>query len=270
MIHGLGASHLNWDRLAPRLVDLYDPYAIDLRGFGLTPPGAGGAYIGEQVATVARFIEEVCDGSAIVFGNSFGGTVGLLLAARHPHLVQRLVLFGAGLPPRSRRSVTRENVRYLGVPLIPALGEAALRRYNDTTSAEERIDFAMGAMTAHRDRIDEFTRQGLIEMRKLRDEMEWDEASYCQAARSILHMMTGGRNRFRDLIHRVVAPALIIHGMLDDTVRYESAEWLAAERPDWKLAPLLDCGHVPHMELPERSALLITDWLATTVDVATS
>ncbi len=48
--------------------------------------------------------------------------------------------------------------------------------------------------------------------------------------------------------------------MLDDTVPFDAAEWLAAERPDWTFSPIADCGHVPHIELPERSRDAFTRW----------
>ena len=261
MIHGLGGSHLNWERIAPAMTDDHHPYALDMRGFGLTPLDGNDASLGSQVELAARFIREVAGGSAIVFGNSMGGTIALLLADRHPDLVAGLVLFAPGLPPRSPKAVNRGTVRFLGVPLLPGVGERAMRRFAESGSAEERITFHMESMTAHPARIDAATKAALVEMRRLRDDMEWAPRAYCQALRSTTALM-GRRRRFRDMIHRIGAPTLIIHGMLDDTVQYEAAEWLAKERPDWRFAPLADCGHIPQLELPKRSLRIFDDWRA--------
>jgi pimeloyl-ACP methyl ester carboxylesterase len=259
MIHGLGGSHLNWERIAPGVSADHHPYAIDMRGFGLTPLEGADASIDSQIELVARFIEEVAGGPAIVFGNSFGGTIALVLADRRPDLVAGLALFAPGLPPQSAKAVNRGTVRFLALPLLPGVGEKAMQRFAASGSPEERITFHMESMTAHPARIDPATKAALVEMRRLRDDMEWAPRAYCQALRSAA-ALTGRRRRFREMIHRIGAPTLILHGMLDDTVPFESAEWLARERPDWRFAPLADCGHVPQLELPKRSLRIFNDW----------
>jgi len=259
MLHGLGGSHLNWERIAPDLAADHRAYALDMRGFGLTPLDGHTASIDEQVGLVARFINDVAGAPAIVFGNSMGGTIAMLVAEQHPELVAGLVLFAPGLPPRSTKGVNRNNLRFLGVPLVPAIGERLLRRMAASTPPEERVAFMMEAMTARPARVDEVTVASLVEMRRLRDTMEWGPRAYCQALRSITGLM-GRPRRFRALVHRIRAPTLVIHGMLDGTVPFDSAEWLAAERPDWRLASLVDCGHVPQIELPQRSLRLFRDW----------
>ncbi len=259
MLHGLGGSHLNWDRIGGHLARDHRAFALDLRGFGLTPLEGHTASMEDQVELVATFIREEAGGTAIVFGNSMGGTIAMLLAAEHPDLVESLVLFGPGLPPQSQKAFTKQNLMFLGLPLLPAIGEAAMQRYFDSTPPEERIEFMMSKMTADPFRIDDYTRESLIEMLRLRDDMEWSARAYCQALRSITSVLLR-RAAFRKTIHKISAPTLIIHGMLDDTVPIESGEWLSRERPDWKFAPLMDCGHVPQLELPKRSIKIFRAW----------
>lgn len=259
MLHGLGGSHLNWDRIGPGLADDHRPFALDLRGFGLTPLDGNTAAMENQVELAAEFIREVAGGSATVFGNSMGGTIAMLLAAEHPDLVEALVLFGPGLPPQSHRAFSRQNILFLGLPLLPVVGEAAINRYMDAVSPQERIEYLMRKMTADPYRVDDYTRESLTEMLRLRDDMEWAAAAYCQALRSISAVLTK-RGSFRRTVHKIAAPTLVIHGVLDDTVPIESGEWLAKERPDWTFAPLLDCGHVPQIELPRRSLKVFRKW----------
>lgn len=259
MLHGLGASHINWDRMGPLLAPSYRPLAVDLRGFGLTPLNGNSASLPSQVELVAEFIRRQAGGRATLFGNSMGGTLAMLVAAEHPELVNGLVLFGPGLPPQSHRAFSRHNMLFLGLPLLPGVGEAALKRYTDSVSPAERTQFLMDKMTADPHRIDDFTREALTEMLRLRDDMEWAPAAYCQALRSITAVLTK-RGSFRRTLHKISAPTLIVHGMLDETVPFESGEWLAQERPDWKFVPLADCGHVPHIELPRRSTEVFRDW----------
>lgn len=259
MLHGLGGSHLNWDRIGSGLADRDRPVAIDLRGFGLTPLNGHNGTMNHQVELVAEFVRQETGGTATLFGNSMGGTIAMLLAAKHPDLVDALVLFGPGLPPQSHRAFSRQNMMFLGFPLLPGVGEAAIKRYTESVGPQERIEFLMTKMMADPYRLDDYTRESLTEMVRLRDDMEWAPAAYCQSLRSITSVLTR-RRAFRRTLHKIAAPTLIIHGMLDETVPFESGEWLARERPDWTFAPLADCGHVPQLELPRRTLSLYRDW----------
>ena len=93
LVHGLGGSAANWiDVIAP--LAAHGPVvALDLPGFGhtrlvdsdrLTVPG--------HVSFVRRVLDALGWESATVHGNSMGGLVATHLAARHPDLVERLVL----------------------------------------------------------------------------------------------------------------------------------------------------------------------------------
>jgi pimeloyl-ACP methyl ester carboxylesterase len=259
MVHGLGGSHLNWELLGPDLATDYHPYAVDLRGFGLTPLDGHIAALRSQVALLLRFVNEVAGGSAVVFGTSMGGLISMMLAANHPAAVDGLVLLDPALPMRSTRNVTRATITRLGVPVLPWIGEEAVRRLATSGTPEERIDATWAIVTARPNRIDAATRANAVEMTRLRDGMEWAPKAYCEAIRSTTATL-GRRRRFRDMIHRIAAPTLLVHGMLDDIVHFEGAEWLAGERPDWRFAPIPDAGHVPQLELPQRTLNIFRDW----------
>lgn len=264
MVHGLGGSHLNWELVGPDLATDYHSYAVDLRGFGLTPLDGHSASMKSQVGLLARFIKEVAGGRALLFGNSMGGLISMLLASRHPDLVDGLVLLDPALPMRSARNVNRATLTRLGLPVLPWIGEEAVRRFAATGTPEERADLTWRIVTARPNRIDEVTRANAVEMIRLRDTMEWAPEAYCEAIRSITAAL-GRRRRFRDMIHRIAAPTLLVHGMLDEIVHFEGAEWLAGERPDWKFAPIPDAGHVPQLELPVRTLNIFRDWVGRSV-----
>lgn len=105
--HGWGHSGA---ALAP-LAEVLKPFAssslIDFPGFGKSarPPETWGT------AEYAELVAEWLAGERVVWvGHSFGGRVGIQLAARHPELVSGMVLIAAaGLP---RRRSFREKVRF--------------------------------------------------------------------------------------------------------------------------------------------------------------
>jgi pimeloyl-ACP methyl ester carboxylesterase len=89
-IHGLGGSSLNWTDLMAALQPDVDGYAIDLGGFGQSPPPRDGDMTpAGHAAGVVEFIVEELGGEPVhVFGNSLGGAVALQLAARRPDLAR--------------------------------------------------------------------------------------------------------------------------------------------------------------------------------------
>ena len=191
----------------------------------------------------------------------------MMLAVGHPDLVDRLILLDPALPMRSARNVSRATITRLGLPVLPWIGEEAVRRFAATGTPKERTDATWGIVTARPNRIDQATRAKAVEMTRLRDTMEWAPEAYCEAIRSITATL-GRRRRFRDMIHRIAAPTLLVHGMLDEIVHFEGAEWLADQRPDWKFSPIPDGGHVPQLELPERTLTIFRDWIDRSVSAA--
>lgn len=90
-LHGWGRSGTDF----AAIVDGLDALAIHLPGFGISPEPAS-AWGSEQYADDLALALEG-QPPAIFVGHSFGGRVAVRLAAKHPHLVQGLVLTGVPL-----------------------------------------------------------------------------------------------------------------------------------------------------------------------------
>lgn len=83
----------------PDLVEGRQIIAVDLQGHGRTAD-IDRPFSFEQMADdTAALIEQLEIGQTDVFGYSMGGTIGLALAIRHPHLVGRLAVFGSVYKP---------------------------------------------------------------------------------------------------------------------------------------------------------------------------
>src|SRR3712207_1763337 len=103
LVHGLGGSHLNWDLLAPLLTPHARVHALDLPGFGLSEPGRRVATVRNNVAVLDRFLREVTGAPVVLVGNSMGGMIAILEAARAPARVSGLVLVDPAVPGPRRR-----------------------------------------------------------------------------------------------------------------------------------------------------------------------
>ena len=99
LVHGLGGSFINWMVVAPELAKSGRVLALDLPGFGRSPPEGRSVSIRAQVGAVTKFIQHVvADGPCTLVGNSMGGMISSMLAVERPELVSRVVLVNPALP----------------------------------------------------------------------------------------------------------------------------------------------------------------------------
>ncbi|WP_030019708.1 alpha/beta fold hydrolase [Streptomyces monomycini] len=102
LVHGLGLSGRYFVPLARRLAESGATVVVpDLPGNARSRAAARRAPDVEQLAdALARLHQRLSSGPSLFVANSVGCQVAAALAARHPHLVSRLVLVGPALEPR--------------------------------------------------------------------------------------------------------------------------------------------------------------------------
>lgn len=126
-LHGWRRSHRDFDQvLAPAGGAPLDAVAVDLPGFGATPPPPGPWGSADYADLVAAVLDEMAT-PVVVLGHSFGGRVAVHLAAAEPERVGALVLTGVPLVARADRR--RPSVRYRAIRALNragALSEARL------------------------------------------------------------------------------------------------------------------------------------------------
>lgn len=90
-IHGSAFGHRNFEKMTPLMADHFEVIDFDLPGYGESKglPQSSMEGIGDQVAA---FINAAGLGRVNIHGTSFGAMIAVALAARHPNLVDRLVL----------------------------------------------------------------------------------------------------------------------------------------------------------------------------------
>lgn len=100
-LHGLGSSSREFTYLATapgfehrRLI------LFDIPGFGDSDRPSDWTYAMEaQADLLAALLEQVANGPVALVGHSMGGSIGIALAARHPDLVDRLIVAEPNLDP---------------------------------------------------------------------------------------------------------------------------------------------------------------------------
>ncbi|MGW2087070.1 alpha/beta fold hydrolase [Streptomyces sp. NPDC001880] len=250
-VHGLGGSSQNWSALMPLLQDVVDGDAVDLPGFGDSPPPDDGNYsVTGHARTVIRFLDAEERGPVHLFGNSLGGAVATRVAAVRPDLVRTLTLVSPALPEiRVQRSALPTGL--LAVPGVAGLFARMTRDW----SAEDRTRGAMALCYGDPGRVsDAGFREAVAEMeRRTGLPYFWDAMT--RSARGIVDAYTlGGQHGLWRQAERVLAPTQLVYGGRDRLVSYRMASKASAAFRDSRLLTLPDAGHVAMMEFPEAVA----------------
>ncbi|MEU3651765.1 alpha/beta hydrolase [Streptomyces sp. NPDC032161] len=250
-VHGLGGSSRNWSALMPLLQDVVAGEALDLPGFGDSPPPDDGNYsVTGHARAVIRLLDAMERGPVHLFGNSLGGSVATRVAAVRPDLVRTLTLISPALPEiRVQRTALPTGL--LAVPGIATLFARMTRDW----SAEDRTRGAMALCYGDPARVSEAGfRDAVAEMeRRLGQPYFWD--AMARSARGIVDAYTlGGQHGLWRQAERVLAPTQLVYGGRDQLVSYRMARRASSAFRDARLLTLPDAGHVAMMEYPEAVA----------------
>ncbi|KNC05664.1 alpha/beta hydrolase [Pantoea sp. RIT-PI-b] len=97
LIPGLASSREVWADLASGLRKSHRIHLVELAGFASTPAIANpdGKVIAPAVDAIADYIQSQHIKAPVIIGHSLGGEIAIMLAARHPDLVGRLMIVDA-------------------------------------------------------------------------------------------------------------------------------------------------------------------------------
>ncbi|MBE1498538.1 pimeloyl-ACP methyl ester carboxylesterase [Amycolatopsis lexingtonensis] len=248
-VHGLGGSSTNWTDLAALLAPVACGTAPDLPGFGYSEPEAGFDFtLDEHAEVVARHIESV--GAPVhLFGNSMGGAIALLVAARRPELVKTLTLISPAVPDRRpdprRLSDPRMALAYL--PLVGARVRAQLAALGPRERAAQVIKLCF----ADPSRFPESRLDELTEEHGARAGFDWAAPALARSTFAIFRAWsTLGKASLWSVAPRVTAPTLVVWGREDRVISVKRAVRTARAIPRARLLVLPRTGHVAQMERP--------------------
>ena len=215
-LHGWGRDRRDFRRV---LKDL-DAVAVDLPGFGATPPPDRATGAEGYAGVVAAWIEQLPDPQVLV-GHSFGGRVAVVLAATRPELVAGLVLVGVPLLHRLDRTARRPSIAYRLVHLA--------------------------------------NRAGLISDERLEREKRRRGSDDYRAATGVMRdtLVTVVNESYEDFLLDVVCPVVLVWGAGDSEVPLEVAYRAGALLDYADLEVVEDCGHDVPGEAPDRLRAVI-------------
>ncbi|WP_030413907.1 alpha/beta fold hydrolase [Streptomyces sp. NRRL S-1448] len=257
-VHGLGGSSQNWSGLMPLLADRLDGEALDLPGFGHSPPPGDRNYsVSAQARAVIRYLDAAGRGPVHLIGNSMGGTTATRVAAARPDLVRTLTLISPALP-ELRPQRTAVPTALLAVPGIATLFARLTRDW----TAEDRTRAVLSLCYGDPGRVtpEGFDTAAAEYARRLELPYFWEVME--RSARALVNAYTlGGQHNLWRQAERVLAPTLLVYGGRDRLVSLRMARRAAAAFRGSRLLTLPEAGHVAMMEYPEAVARAVRELL---------
>jgi pimeloyl-ACP methyl ester carboxylesterase len=246
LIHGLVGSSANWRNNIGSLARHASVYAIDLVNMGKSQRVGGlDAGLAATANRVVAVMNALNLAEADIVAHSHGGAVALMLAALHPKLVRRLILF-APANPYSRASdvmvriysTTWGRVLAWMLPYLPA--------------PIQRI--ALGQMYGGADRVVDKCMQEIIE--NLRS------PGTLRHVLCVIRCWCAEMAILKAAISRLKrTPTLLVWGDRDCTVSLSSAFQLKRRLRAAELVVLPGGGHSVFEDTPEESNRIMLDWL---------
>lgn len=260
LVHGLGGSVLNWAATAPRLAETCRVVAIDLVGFGRTQTLGRSPRIGDNLALLARFIDEAIGHPVIVIGNSMGGLLALLLADLRPDLVSGLVLVDPAVPVGPMARPDPLVTLMFGAYAAPAVARVFMSRRRSLVPAEAQAMAVLRLCCVDTRRVPKDVVQQHLLLARERQDLPDVDAELIVAGRSLV-LVLARRRWLYALMGRISAPVLLLHGSRDRLVPIAAARTVARRNPTWRFEVAEDVGHVPQLEVPRWTIDRISEWL---------
>ncbi|MCL2163385.1 MAG: alpha/beta fold hydrolase [Oscillospiraceae bacterium] len=242
MLHGSGpgvSAWANWRTVLPILSMTRRVIAPDMVGFGYTDRPDGIKYnMDVWVRQTVDLFDALKVGQADLVGNSFGGSLALTMAIRHPDRVRKLVLMGS-----------------MGVSFPITYG---LDRVWGYTPSLENMKELLGIFAYDRKIIND-------DLAKLRYEssiqpgfQESFSAMFPEPRQQGVESMACNEIYLRSLRHET----LIVHGREDRVVPIENSFKLAQLIENAQLHIFGKCGHWTQLEKTESFARLVDNFLS--------
>lgn len=237
LLHGFGGNKDNFVRVCRHLVSHYHVIVPDVPGFGESSRPSDSDYTLEwQIENLHQFCSALNLSGIIIGGNSMGGQLAMLYAARWPEAVNRLWLISpAGIWSAPTTPVIEE---------YRETGRTCLIAY---TLADYRRIMAMGMLRPPK--VPGPILNVLAQDRLCNTDIE--EKAFRHIAETSIE----------DSVRGLSKPTLVVFGDKDEIISPETATVIANLLPDVSRATIEQAAHVSMFEKPEASARAFIDFM---------
>jgi pimeloyl-ACP methyl ester carboxylesterase len=251
-LHGLGSNKTSFFETISALTPEHTVHALDLPGFGSSAKPTRAAYDAPYFArSVLAYMDAMAIERAHLVGNSMGGRIAIELALREPQRIASLSLLAPAVAFIRRRRELVPLVKLLRPELaaIPHPMRAARVRgtFWSLFARPERLDPTAADIAA-----DEFCRTYRSSAARV---------AFFAAARNIYLDAPYGKKGFWPRLQELAPRTVFVWGDSDRLVPAGFARHVREALPEVRQEILPECGHVPQVELPERTNALIREMI---------
>ena len=231
MIHGFGADKDNWLRFSRPLTARYHVVALDLPGFGDSSKSEAGYDVGTQVERLNAFAKAIGLHKLHLIGNSMGGHIAALYAARHPEEVLSVALLNnAGVNAPQASELFKRLDRGDANPLL-------VRNADDFSNMLDLL---------------------FVEKPPLPDSLKQYLAERAMASHDFNQKIFNQlRERYIPLeteLAKIQVPTLLLWGDQDQILDVSSIKVMQPLLKQPSVVIMQACGHLPMIERPEETA----------------
>ncbi|BBX66403.1 hypothetical protein MSAS_55770 [Mycobacterium saskatchewanense] len=255
LIHGIGDNSTTWNAVQAKLAQRFTVIAPDLLGHGRSDKPRADYSIAAYANGMRDLLSVLDIERATIIGHSLGGGVAMQFAYQFPHLVERLILVGAG-------GVTKDVNFVLRCASLPMGSEAlALLRLPLVLPAVQVFGRVLGTMLGSSG-----LGRDLPNMLRILDDLPEPTAS--AAFSRTLRAVVDWRGQIVTMLDRCylteAIPVQIVWGAKDSVVPVRHA-WMAhAAMPGSRLEIFEDSGHFPFHDDPARFIDVVQRFIDTT------
>lgn len=238
MIHGFGANRDNWLRFARPFTSRYHVIALDLPGFGESSKPDARYDVATQTERLHAFIKALQLKKPHLIGNSMGGHIAALYAARYPDQVASIALLdNAGVTSPRQSEMFTMLERGEANPLV-------VRKAED-------FDRLMRFVFVSPPPLPDALKQHFAEQ-SMANQAHYD---------AIFKQLREHYVPLEPELSKIQVPTLILWGDQDRVLDVSSIEVMKPLLAKPSVVIMKNCGHAPMIERPEETAQHYQDFL---------
>ncbi|MFV9504131.1 MAG: alpha/beta fold hydrolase [Oscillochloridaceae bacterium umkhey_bin13] len=249
LIHGWSSSWYALSPLLPVLARRFRCVAVDLPGYGNSDRLPRRTTIPRYADLLAKLIQELSEGPAVLVGHSMGGMTSIAIALRHPHLVERMVL----LAP----TISGQLSAFINYAVAPV---TMLERHAFADRIVSALEPSLVSVTDRLMRPASFADRSAISQADY-ERLRADARRPGQGRVRAECFRAMREHDLRGQLPQLETPGLVIWGAEDNTVPLRDAGVVADEWRGVDLRIVPKAGHWPQFETPDFTIRAIASYL---------
>jgi pimeloyl-ACP methyl ester carboxylesterase len=232
MLHGFAGSLHNWNAWVEELKGQYRIVRLDLPGFGLSSPVRRKTQIEWFVEILKGFVDALGLSNFTLIGNSLGGWAAWEFTGLYPQFVDRLVLLAAA-------GFFQDSGKPSGIELM---GKDQFRKLLRSGAPKLLIRALAKTSFGDKDKLPEDLVQRTYLM-----------VNRSGMLASMIYVASSDARSNLDRLAKIQQRVLILWGTNDKVVPVAHADFFYSDLVNSELILYPSIGHVPMIEIPERS-----------------